>query len=47
MEYSGGGYADGEGNPIESGFPPDIANAIVKRIDWDGGWSRADWVLTI
>lgn len=47
VEYFHGKYVDSKRNPIEFKFPPHIANAVVKRIDWDGGWSRADWLLTI
>ena len=47
VEYSHGQYVDSKRNPIDFKFPPRIANSIVKKIDWDGGWSRADWVLTI
>ena len=47
VEYFHGKYVDSERNPIEFKFPPNIANATVKRIDWDGGWSRADWLFTI
>ena len=47
VEYSDGQYVDRENNPIEFKFPPDIASKIVKRIDWTGGWSRADWLFTI
>lgn len=47
VEYFHGKYVDNKRNPIEFKFPPNIANAIVKRIDWDGGWSRADWIFTL
>ena len=47
VEYFHGEYVDGKRNPIEFKFPPRIANSIVKRIDWDGGWSRGDWILTL
>lgn len=47
VEYFHGKYVDSKRNPIEFKFPPNIANAIVKRIDWDGGWSRADWIFTL
>lgn len=47
VEYAYGKYVDDKRNPIEFEFPSHIANAIVKRIDWDGGYSRADWVFTI
>lgn len=48
VEYYRGEYVDGQRNPIGNfKFPPQIANAYVKKIDWDGGWSRADWIITI
>ena len=47
VEYCNGKYVDSDHNPIEFKFPSNIANAIVKRIDWGGGWSRADWIFTL
>lgn len=48
VEYFHGQYVDDKRNPIgDFKFPPQIANAYVKRVDWDGGWSRADWIITI
>lgn len=47
IEYFHGEYVDKKRNPIEFKFPLNIANAIVKRIDWHGGWSNADWILTL
>ena len=45
VKYFHGEYVDGNRNPIKFRFPPNIANAKVKRIDWHGGWTRADWIL--
>ncbi len=47
IEYWKGNYCDRNRNPIELNFPEDILNSYVKLIDWDGGWSRADWLFTL
>lgn len=48
VEYFHGQYVNDKREPIgEFKFPPHIANAQVKRIDWDGGWGRADWLITL
>lgn len=48
VEYFHGKYVDEHRNPIgDFKFPPHIASAYIKKIDWSGGWSRADWVITI
>lgn len=38
VEYSHGQYEGGQ----DFKFPPQIANAHIKKVDWDGGWSRGD-----
>ena len=47
VHYYHGKYVDDNTNPIDFTFPPHIANAIVKRINWSGGWSSVNWILTI
>lgn len=47
VEYTDHKYVDEYGRPIKFSFPPEIANAFVSQIDWDGGWSRGDWLLTL
>ena len=47
VQYYHGKYVDDNRNQIDFAFPPYIANAIVKRINWNGGWSSANWILTI
>ena len=46
-EYIDHHYCDSERNPIEMNWPDKILNAYVKQIDWDGGWSRGDWLFTL
>lgn len=47
VEYIDHKYVDEHRQPIKFSFPPEIANAFVSQIDWDGGWSRGDWLLTL
>lgn len=47
VEYFHGEYVDSNRKPIKFKFPPEIANKTIKQLDWDGGWSRSDWILTI
>lgn len=47
VEYFHGHYVDEKRNPIQFKFPSKIANAVIKKLDWDGGWSRSDWLITI
>lgn len=47
VEYYEHQYVDKDRNPIRFQFPSDIANAVIKKIDWDGGWSRGDWLFTL
>lgn len=48
VEYFHGQYVDNNRNPIGNfKFPPHIANATIKKLCWSGGWSRADYLITI
>lgn len=47
IEYFHGIYCDGKRNPIPLNFPEEILNSYVESIDWDGGWSRGDWLITL
>ena len=43
-----GQYVNDQYEPIEGfKFPPHIANARIVKVDWDGGWGRSDWLITI
>lgn len=47
VQYYHGKYVDDNRNQIDFAFLLYIANAIVKLINWNGGWSSANWILTI
>lgn len=43
IEYGNGRYE----TPLESRFSQEELDSYVEIIDWDGGWSRGDWLLTL
>lgn len=48
VEYLDGQYVNKQRKPIRNfKFPSKIANAYIEQIDWEGGWSRSDWLITI
>ena len=48
IEYWKGSYCDSQRTNIdELNFPENILNSKVYLVDWDGGYSRADWLLTL
>lgn len=47
IEYWHGTYCDHSRKPIELNFPKEILDAQVELVDWDGGWSRGDWLITL
>lgn len=47
IEYWHGTYCDRSRKPIELNFPKEILDSYIELIDWDGGWSRGDWLITL
>lgn len=47
IEYINHHYCDEHRNPIKMNFPERILNAYIKKMWWDGGWSRGDWLFEI
>ena len=47
IEYIDHQYVDEKRNPIKMNWPEHILNSYVTKLDWDGGWSRGDWLFTI
>lgn len=47
VEYYHGHYVNRNRDHIEFKFPPHIANAVIKRLEWHGGWSNGDWLFAI
>ena len=47
IEYWHGYYCDSSRKPIELNFPKEILDSYIEFIDWDGGWSRGDWLITL
>jgi hypothetical protein len=47
FEYFHGTYVDRNRSPIKIYLSPQIANSIIKKIRWHGGWTNADYLLYI
>ena len=47
IEYTDHQYYDGNCTPIKMNFPESILNATIKRMWWNGGWTRGDWLFEI
>lgn len=43
IEYASGQYK----TPLESRFSEEILDSYVETVDWDGGWSKGDWLFTL